>query len=400
MSTYALIGLVAAASAVVLELPIHIQNTYASVDFDIGTPAKPYRLAFDTGSSTSWVTGRNCTETSCPNSSGFARTEYNEIDSSSSVALESSADIPYIDGDAVNGIAFQDVFSDENGTVAWNQTFLAANELSWRWDAADGFLGLAFSSIAQENTTTLVETLLWDDKLDDPRFAVYYGTNLNDTGVQDGVLTIGGSHEDTYVDGEVTYMPLRREDPYEVWRAPLRSVNVLFANGDAIVNVHNGKAPTTTAPAGTWPKFNTTWPLYGTGFAVFDTGAGSISLPSTLIEPVFYNLGWNVTKLRNGEERFECEHLNSTWAVSFTFGEDQDESNDVTFSIRGDEITPPGEQCMPPFDDSGSSGFALIGVPFLRRHYSIFDFGGKSVGAYKPRIGFGKLKEEYDYLNY
>ncbi|KAJ8064978.1 hypothetical protein OCU04_007282 [Sclerotinia nivalis] len=400
MSTYALIGLAAAASAAVLELPIHIQDTYASVGFDIGTPAKPYRLMFDTGSSTSWLTGRNCTDSTCPNGSGFVRTRYNERDSSSSVALDSSANIPYLGGDAMDGLAFQDVFSDEKGTVAWNQTFLAANEMSWRFVTADGFLGLAFSSIAEQNTTTLVETLIWDDKLDDPRFAIFYGTNLNDTGAQDGVLTIGGSHEDTYVDGEVTYMPLRREDPYEVWRAPLRSVNVLFAHDDAVVTVHNGKAPTTNAPAGTWPKANTTWPLYGGGFAVFDTGAGRISLPTDVIGPVYYNLGWNLTKLYSGEERMGCEHMNSTWAVSFTFGEDEDESNDVTFSVRGDEITAPGEQCMPPFDDSGEGGFALVGAAFLRRHYSVFDFGGKSVEAYEPRIGFGKLKEEYDYLNY
>ncbi|CAD6444295.1 6e2cc3e0-2c58-4840-9184-f7364ce7e4de [Sclerotinia trifoliorum] len=401
MSTYALIGLAAAASAAVLELPVVIQNTYASVVFDIGTPAKPYRLSFDTGSSTSWLTGRNCTDSTCPNRSGFVRTPYNDADSSSSFALDSSGNVGYIDGNGVNGLVFQDVFSDENGTIAWKQTFLAAVDVTDEaFLAADGLLGLAFSSIGVENTTTLVETLIWDDKLDDPRFAVFYGTNLNDTGAQDGVLTIGGSHEDTYVDGEVTYVPLRLEDPYEVWRAPLRSINVLFAQDGAIVSTHNGKAPTTNATAGTWPKANTTWPLYGTGFAVFDTGAGMISLPSQLLEPVYFNLGWNLSKLYSGEEQFGCEDFNSTWALSFTFGEDEDESNDVTFSIRGDEIWAPLEQCMPPFGDSGSDDFALVGASFLRRFYSIFEFGGKSVETYKPRVGFGKLKEEYDYLNY
>lgn len=398
MSTYALIGLAAAASAAVLELPIVSLNEYNSVVLDIGTPAKPYRLLFDTGSATSWVTGRNCTDSACPSRSGFVRTPYNDLDSSSSVALGVSGSIEYISG-GVDGSIFQDVFSDKNA-LAWKQTFLAVSyDEKDTFLAADGLLGMAFSSIAVENTTTCVETLIWEDKLDEPRFAVYYGTNLNNTSVQDGILTIGGSHEDTYVDGEVTYVPLRREDPYQVWRAPLRSVNVLVAHDNAIISTHVGKAPTTNAPAGTFPKTNTTWPLYGTGFSVFDTGSGGISLPSQLIEPVYFNLGWNLSKLYSGEERWKCEDLNSTWAISFTFGED-DESSDKTFSIRGDEIWLAADDCMPPFGDSGNNDFALLGASFLRRFYSIWDFGGKSVETYEPRVGFGKLKEEYDYINY
>ncbi|KAK8901186.1 hypothetical protein ACHAQE_007634 [Botrytis cinerea] len=398
MSTFTLLALTAAASAAVLELPVHIQNTYSSVEFEVGTPAKPYRFLFDTGSTTSWVNGRNCTDTSCPNISGFVRTQYNELNSSTSVDLDQYASIPYIDGDVLAGNVFSDVFSDEKGTLSWNQTFMAADDSSWRFITADGFLGLGFSSIAENKTSSLVETLLWEDKLDETRFALFYGTNLNDTGVQDGVLTIGGSHEDVYVDGEVVYMPLRVESPYELWRAPLRSVNVLAAHENSTVTVHNGKLPSTDAPANTWPKANTTWPMYGAGTAVFDTGAGRISLPSSMIGAFYFNLGWNITKLMNGEERMQCEHLNSTWAVSLTFGESNDESNDVTFSVRGDEFLTPGEQCMPPVDDSGSSSFSLLGADFLRRHYSVFDFGGSRVEDYQPKIGFGKLKEEYDYL--
>ncbi|TGO42810.1 hypothetical protein BHYA_0005g00750 [Botrytis hyacinthi] len=398
MSTFTLLALTAAASAAVLELPVHIQDTYSSVEFEVGTPAKPYRFMFDTGSTTSWVTGRNCTDTSCPKITTFVRTPYNESDSSTSVNLDQYSSIPYIDGDILAGYVFSDVFSDDKETLSWNQTFMAAEESSWRWITADGFLGLGFSSIAENKTTSLVETLLWEDKLDESRFALFYGTNLKNTGVQDGVLTIGGSHEDVYVDGEVAYMPLRVETPYELWRAPLRSVSILAARENQTVIVNNGKLPSINAPANTYPKANTTWSMYGEGTAVFDTGAGRISIPSSMANAFYYYLGWNLTKLYNGEERMECEHMNSTWAISFTFGETADESNDVTFSIRGDEIFAPGEQCMPPVDDSGESTFSLLGTDFLKRHYSVFDFGGNRVENYQPRIGFGKLKEEYDYL--
>ncbi|KAK6208212.1 hypothetical protein LQW54_006993 [Pestalotiopsis sp. IQ-011] len=397
MGAFTLLTLAAAASAAVIDLPVHVQNTYASVEFQVGTPPKTTRLQFDTGSSTAWMVGTGCTDSSCPNSSGYDRIEYNASASSTSEDLNTFARIPYVDGDAVTGEAIRDLFVDEAGTLEWNQTFLSLNQSSWRFTTADGLLGLGFSSIAEESTSSMVETLLWADQLDETRFALFYGTDLSDNG-KDGVLTIGGSHEDTYVDGEVAYVPLRKEDPYQLWRTALRSVNVLVARGEnSTVTVHNGELPTTDDANGTWPKANTTWFMYGAGTAVFDTGAGRIEVPEETIAPIYFNLGWNVTKLMNGEERMECEHLNSTWALSFTLGEG-DEADDKTFTIRGDEFTRPGDQCMPPIDSSGNNGFALIGAAFLRRHYSVFDFGATQVANYQPKIGFGRLKSEYDHM--
>ncbi len=83
---------------------------------------------------------------------------------------------------------------------------------------------LAFSSIADAGTTTLVETLLEDGLLDKPRFAIYYGKELNDTGAGpgEGVITIGASEEDKYVDGELTWIePLQQfNGQYQLWRGP------------------------------------------------------------------------------------------------------------------------------------------------------------------------------------
>ncbi|QSZ37394.1 hypothetical protein DSL72_009492 [Monilinia vaccinii-corymbosi] len=401
MSTYALLALAAAsaASASVLELPVVIQNTYASVELQIGTPSKPYRLLLDTGSATSWITSVDCTDISCPNLSGFNRTRYSEAESSTSHNLDQSGDISYTSDITVSGSVIQDVFTDYEESLEWNQTFLAANQSLWRFPTVDGFLGLAFSSIAVNKTTTLVETLLWDHKLDAPRFGLFYGTNLKDTGVQDGVLSIGASHENKYVDGEIAYVPLLKESPRQLWRAPLRSVNILSSYSiNSTVTVHNGQLPTNNDPAGTYPKFNTTWPTWGAGRAVFDSGVGRISVPTNIVDAVYFNLGWNRTKLTMGLERMECRHMNASWALSFTFGADYDESSDVTFTLRGDEFYAPGEQCMPPIDDSEQSDFALIGQPLLRRHYSIFDFGASDVEDYAPRVGLGRLKEEFDYL--
>jgi saccharopepsin len=398
-----LLATAATVSASVLELPVIMAGTYSSVKFDIGTPPKEHRLLFDTGSSTIFIVNTNCTETSCPDGSAplYNRQKYDASASSSAVDIGSSSTIPYLGGN-VAGDIYQDIYSIPDGNIEWNQTFLSANESSWRFITADGFLGLGFSSIAEPNTSTLVETLLWDGQLDAPRFGLFYGTNFKDDGAQDGVLTIGGSHEEKYVDGEIVYTPLRKEDPYQLWRAPLRSVNMLVARNpndpNSTVEVHNGRLPTTAVPEGTFPDANVTWSMFGSGAAVFDTGAGSLSLPEETIDGLFYNLGWNVTKLISHEEVFECKHMNASWAVTITLGDGAPE-DDVSFSVRGDEFLEPGKQCMPPFQGSGQSNFALIGTPFLQRHYSVFDFGADKVEDYQPRIGFGRLKKEYDYLH-
>lgn len=398
-------GLLAAAASVsasVLELPVVISNTYSSIKLDIGTPPKEHRLLFDTGSSTIFIVNTDCTDTSCPDGSApyYTRQKYNASASSSAVDFDAASSIPYLGGEVAGGI-YQDVYSTPDGSLEWNQTFLSANESSWRFITADGFLGLGFSSIAEQNTSTLVETLLWDGKLDAPRFGLYYGTNLQDEGAQDGVLTIGGSHEDKYVEGGMVFTPLRKENPYQLWRSPLRSVSVLVASNpsdpSSTVEVHNGRLPTMDGANDTYPDANVTWPMYGSGTAVFDTGAGGFSVPDEILGAMYYNLGWNLSKLYSHEEVFECKHMNASWAVTLTLGDGAPE-DDVSFSLRGDDFLKPGTQCMPPFQGSGASSFALVGTTFLQRHYSVFDFGADKVADYQPRIGFGRLKKEHDYM--
>jgi saccharopepsin len=206
-------------------------------------------------------------------------------------------------------------------------------------------------------------------------------------------LTVGGSHEDKYVDGDVVYAPLRKEDTYQLWRTPLRSINVMVAGQtNSTLTIRNGELPSIPEAECVWPCANITWSMYGSGAAVFDTGSGQVSLPDEMIDAVYFNLVWNQTKLMNGEERMECQHLNASWAISFTLGKSEDEGNDVSFSIRGDEFKQPGEQCMPSVTNSGAYSFALIGTPFLQRYYTMFDYGADKVEEYEPRIGFGRLR--------
>jgi saccharopepsin len=399
-----LLAIASTASAAVLDLPVVIKGSYPSVKLDIGTPPKEHNLLFDTGSSTLWAVSTDCTPDSCPYGNSeqlYRRQYYNASASSTAVDLQIGGSIPYLGGN-VKGEIYQDVFSGLDSSLEWNQTFMAVNESTWRFITADGFLGLGFSSIAEPNTTTLVETLIEDGKLEKPRFGLYYGKNLGDNGTQDGVLSIGDSYEDKYVDGKVVCAPLiKNNGVFDLWRLSLKGVNLLVAkdptNPNSTVELDNGNLPTTHLASGTYPWANVTWSTYGQGNAIFDTGAGRLSVPDDMIESMYFNLGWNYQMLLKGEQRFTCAGMNASWAVSLVLGTENPEE-DVVVSIRGDEFLGLDPQCQPPFDPSGQISFALVGGAFLQRFYTVWDFGADKVAEYKPRLGFGRLKKEYDYL--
>ncbi len=264
--------------------------------------------------------------------------------------------------------------------MRWEQTFLAANTSSWSVLPADGFLGLAFSSIADAGTKTLVETLLGDGLLDNPRFALYYGRELNDTGGApgEGVLTIGASEEDKYVDGELTWIePLQQLDgQYQLWRTNMVS---LFSEG---VSSNGSLGPIE----------------FGGAWAVFDTGAGGITIPDSLAVSVYESIGMNWTAIISGQHIPLCSEFTSDWSVSFQFG---DYAHPATITLTGDQLARPGfadgspDHCWPPFDTESTEGLFLFGTPYLQQLYSVFDFGARELAAYNPRIGFGHLKKQF-----
>lgn len=362
-------------------LTIRLQSI---VEVEVGTPAVSHSLIFDTGSSTTWMITDACDGTdNCPNYSGLNRTGYSAASSSTYASLGTYADIGYLGGDTT-GAGAKDAFSlpsvpDTN----WTQTFMAANKSSWGNIPADGFLGMAFSSIADANTTTMVETMMQDGLLDSPRFGLYYGTETEDTGAGpgNGSLTLGASHEDIYVEGDMVWSNLTYTDERtELWR-----VNMQYLVGKKPDNTSaTGSTKTTVNMVGDW--------------GVFDTGSGSIALPDSVVDSVYESIGMNWTAVLNGDHIPLCTEFTDAWSVEITFG---NAWYPTTVVLTGDMLKVPGfatgedKYCWPPFENSGSEGLFLLGSNFLQLFYTVFDFGGFEPADYAARIGFGPLKEEY-----
>ncbi|KAG8161947.1 hypothetical protein KVR01_007712 [Diaporthe batatas] len=366
------------ALSAVLDLPIWLKNGYSVVDVEVGTPPVAHTLLFDTGSATTWMIAAKCDGTAlCANNSGFNRTGYNETSSSTAKATGAYGSIDYLGG-MTAGVGMEDVFAFPSAPdTAWNQTFLEAYQSSWFNIPADGFLGLAFNTISDANTTTLVETLLSSGQLDEPKFGLYYGTELENTGdsAGEGRLTLGGSHEETYVDGDLVWTDLSPADE----RAQLWRVDMVSAVGTT-----SNKTESAVALSGAW--------------GVFDTGGGRISVPERLIDDIYASIGMNWTAIIGGEHLPLCTEFTDAWSIEFNIG---DSSNPSTLVITGDMLRKPGfatgedKYCWPPFDPGESDGLFLFGSDFMQMRYTVFDFGGFEPSTYKTRIGFGALKDEY-----
>ncbi|RYP10492.1 hypothetical protein DL764_000675 [Monosporascus ibericus] len=323
-SLLAACSLAAQTSAAVIDLPIWFRNSYAVVQVAIGTPPKSHLLRFDTGSATTWVVDEVC-ETECANYSRYPRNGYNASASSTAGSLGIYGSIEYLGGDT------------------------AGPGVSWAQTAADGFFGLAFTSIAEAGTATVVETMMRQGMLDEPRFGIYYATEFNDTG-----------------------------GPGTVWRTRIASMtgSTTWANGT---------------------KEETTVGFEGWSWSVFDTGAGSISVPENQVDAIYASIGMDYREILDGHRIPLCSEFNSSWSVSFNFSDD-DEGRVIT--LTGDQLARPGfaereDACWPPFDGGNQDGFFLIGTPLLHQFYSVWDFGAEEVQNYQPRIGFGALKPEF-----
>lgn len=261
------------------------------------------------------------------------------------------------------------------GNFSWRQSFLAANESTWSVMPTDGFLGLAFNNFSVGNADTFMHTLL--HQLDEPEFGIFLGNKDSDHAT--GLLTLGGSHANVYSDDEPTEIPIvkGRSNVFDAWRSVIQGVTV-----DGFKNYGSNASDTVSLDRGN---------------AVFDTGAGGIQLPSTKIEAVYELMGMNYTALLWGDRVLSCSEFNSSWSISFSFAPDETASAQV-LTLRGDELARPGfpaaaGACWPPFEDSGSETFTLLGSPLLSHFYTVWGFGASDEATFAPTLGLAKLRK-------
>jgi cathepsin D len=316
----------------------------------IGSPAQNFKVVYDTGSSNTWVPGKDCKV--------LKRDKYDHTKSTSYIANGSSFSILYGSGAVKGAIDADDVAI--GGLVAKQHLFAETTQepgITWDVGRFDGILGFGWPQIAVNGIPPYFNTLVAQHEVGAPVFSFFFGTTkgggLPRTG---GELTLGGA-DPAHYEGELSYVPVSKKG---YWQVTADSMTV-----------------------GTEPV------KAGAFEAVLDTGTSLLALPLLEAAKINSKLGClnlgiecEFVKPNPDDPSSTCPDPATLPALTVTLG-------GKAYELSGDDllvkITSAGQTiCL-----SGIMGFpgplpggigAILGDVFLKKFYASFDVGQARVG--------------------
>lgn len=316
----------------------NFQNAQYYGEVQLGTPPQTLTVIYDTGSSNVWV----------PNKAFGSHKYYQSKLSSTYKANGTTFAIQYGSG-PVSGFVSQDTLSF-GGLTLTDQIFAEVNVTSglgaaYTQGKFDGIFGLGFDSISVNKIPSPFKRLVDSGALDAPLFAFYLGNNAA------GELSLGGINTNRFT-GSITYLPVIEQ---KYWAVKL----------DAVV--------TGTTTLSTVNK------------AILDSGTSLITGPTDQIQTLAKAAGATANPLLNGVYTVSC----SSSGPDITF-----KLNGQNFTLKKSEyIINSGFLCLfaiQGLDIAAPNGpLWILGDVFLRKYYSIFDYGTGSTG---PRVGLALAK--------
>lgn len=301
------------------------------LEVKFGAEGKPLYMLLDTGASTTWVMGHDCTSDACTKHNSFG-----PDDSSTFKDTGAAFSIMYGTG-AVSGNLVTDSMSvaEINTTLDFGLANVTSSEFS-RFPF-EGILGLSTSPDSFFSAIKDAKILK----------ANVIGISLAraSEGVNDGEITFGSLNEDKY-EGDITYAPLVSENS---WAIPLDDIMV------------DGK------PVGVTGKS-----------AYLDTGTTYAFAPEDQVKTLFDN----VPGASSEDGRTYTVPCDSKVPVAFTF-------NGASWNISSADLlsAPSGDGVCTAniFGMEVVKGNWLLGDVFLKNVYSVFDMDQSRIGlAAKP----------------
>lgn len=313
-------------------------------EIGLGSPAQPFKVVFDTGSSNLWIPSKKCYSVAC-----WIHKTYNSAKSSSYKADGTPLEIHYGSG-SMKGFLSEDELTMA-GVKIKNQTFGEATKLPGITFAVakfDGILGMGFDTISVDHVVTPFENMINQKLVPEPVFSFYL--NRDQTKQPGGEIIFGGIDEN-YFSGPITYTEVTSPG---YWQFKMDGVS-LTVNGNSAQNVCEGGCQ-----------------------AIADTGTSLIAGPKK--EVLKLNEAIGAIPLPGGE------YVLPTC--------DTDKLPDLVFKIAGKDFPLRAEQYVLKVAQGGKticlSGLFGMDIPnhplwilgdvFIGPYYTVFDYGNKRVG--------------------
>mmetsp|Transcript_29376 Transcript_29376/g.29106 ORF Transcript_29376/g.29106 Transcript_29376/m.29106 type:complete len:372 (-) Transcript_29376:27-1142(-) len=302
----------------------------------IGTPAQPFKVVFDTGSSNLWVPSYDCRTTAC-----FVHKTYRSSASSTYVKNGTALNLTYAKG-AVEGFISQDTVSWGDFTIT-NVLFGEITKLdgvSFIAARFDGILGMAWPAIAVNNIPPVFNMLNQQQNLTNFQFAFYLSVAAGAYGSR---LTLGG-YNPSLAKTPFQYAPLSNKT---YWEVAISSITV-GSNTIDLTGIHG----------------------------VVDTGTSILIGDRVLIDLISEKVG--VVKT-------DCKDLNTLPIVTFNIAGNSYPLTPQQYVLQ---VTSQNQtECISGFDAMDFPPYLkntiILGDMFIRAYYTLFDFANSRVGFAK-----------------
>lgn len=315
----------------------------------VGSPPQSFQVIFDTGSSNLWVPKVGCTH--CGNPLFGRKNKYDHDKSISYAEDNADFEIMYGSGSVKGFWSFDDVALGDNGELKIEGQRFAEIEdagglgLSYTTSKFDGILGLGFTSISIDSTTTVFENAITQNVVEQPIFSFYLGDN------ESGELAFGGYNAAKFEGDTLTYVGLYSAT---YWEVILDEASCGDYNSDNVPSGRDDGKPMT---------------------AIIDSGTSLITGPKKQIRALAHSVGAK----RNivGEYTIDCDEVDNIPDVVFTIDGNQ-------FNIPGHKtVIESGGLCLFGFMgmDFGPNGPDwILGDVFMREYYTVFNYLDEKIG--------------------
>jgi hypothetical protein len=196
-----------------------------------------------------------------------------------------------------------------------------------------------------------------------PAFSLY----LNDLGAPKGNILFGGVDTSKYV-GELQTLPIVATN------GAYYSLSIVVTD----IALKKGSSAAASVSSSEFPLMVT-----------LDTGSTFVVLPDSLAKSIYNDLSvtYNST---NNYGSLPCDTKNQNWNLTYTFS-----GVEISIPISElvlDVIEVKGDQtiCLFGITSGGEEGYAILGDPFLRSAYVVYDLGNNEISLAHANFNPGK----------
>lgn len=327
----------------------------------VGTPPQQFSVAFDTGSGNMILPARSCKSMAClqkrpydawQSASSENIMDMNQAEPSAPGAARETVSMTIGHGEVTGDLITDKVCLDQEDRICVKSSFIETTKMSdepFSLFPFDGILGLGMPSGSLDKRFNLLGNLAEDGTLKHNQFAVWLTTPGDEP--EQSEITFG-SYDDRRLGSAITWVPVSNTNT-GMWQVKMEDIYV-----DGV-------------------RLGLCDPNSGCQVAM-DTGTSVISGPSEHIKAILAQLN-----IKQDCSNYEAQ-LNKT--VGFGFGDmimNIDISDYVTRTVSGCFHQFLGLDMAPP-----KGPLMLLGDPFLKRYYTIYDRENLNVG-----VGFAQHKK-------